>query len=134
MRLLFGRSVTFKWSITLLLSSLTGVILVGLFAYRTTLTEYDRFRSEQAKSTFVSEVTTYYQEHQSWNGREGWLRSLRFGGPDQGGQGGPGGPPPQSFALADSSGTIVLPDGPFRTGRQVPANLLSQGTAIIVND
>src|SRR5947207_3003881 len=131
MRRLLSRSVTFKWSITLLLSSLTGVLLVGLFAYRTTVAEYDRFRSEQAKSTFVTEVTTYYQEHNSWDGLGSWLHSLRFGQPDQGGGQGQGGPPPpQSFALADNGGTIVLPDGPFRQDSQVPASLLKQGTPI----
>ena len=73
------RSLTFKWSVTLLLSSLTGVILVGLFAYRTTQNEYDRLRVEQARSAVVSQLTTYYQTNGSWDGLENWLAVFACG-------------------------------------------------------
>src|SRR5437763_1546482 len=96
------RSLTFKWIATLLLSSLTGVLLVGLFAYRTTLAEYDRFRTEQARSTFMNQLITYYQTKGSWDGLDKWLQ--RDAPPPNEPRSGP----PRFFALADANGVIVL--------------------------
>jgi signal transduction histidine kinase len=111
-------------------TSLVGVILVGLFAYRTTVNEFDRLRVEQAQATFVADVTSYYQSNQSWDGVDTWLRSQM--------------PPPstnagnslplQLCALVDQDNVIIIGSGPFRTGQQVRAQDLEQGTPILVDD
>ena len=44
------RSLAFKWTMTLVITSLLGVILVGIFAYRTTSSAYDQLRSDQARA------------------------------------------------------------------------------------
>src|SRR5689334_25143799 len=76
---------------TLLLTSLVGVLLVGFFAYRTAVTGYDRLRSQQAQTAFVTAASDYYQTHGSWDGVDDWLRANRY--PSSGSQGiaGPGG-------------------------------------------
>lgn len=121
------RSLTLKWLATLLLTSLVGVLLVGLFARQTTLTEFDRLRIDQAETTFVRDVTAYYERFQTWEGLEDGLRDLYpylpLGiRPDA----------PSLFALADSSGRIVLPAGPFRLGQLATAQQLAPGLAVEV--
>src|SRR5574341_764492 len=105
------RSLTLKWMVTLLLTSLVGVVLVGLFAYRTTVSEFDRLRMEQSRDAFVEDVTTYYQNNETWDGLAAWLRETEAlpGEPS-------GHPPPQLYALADAGGVIVFGHGPFEIG------------------
>jgi signal transduction histidine kinase len=123
------RSVAFKWSVTLLLSSLTGVFLVGLFAYRTTLTEYDQLRTDQAKSALIAQLTTYYQTNGSWNGLDDWLRQ----------NGAPSNPPekpapPQFFVVANADGVIVSGNGPFHVGDRAAPFQIEQGIPVMINN
>jgi signal transduction histidine kinase len=121
------RSLTFKWIITLLVTSLVGVVLVGFFAYRTTATEYDRLRVEQSQTAFVDTATTYYETNQTWDGLEAEFRQ----------EGEPHSyddyMPPQLFALADAEGCIAVGHGPFHVGDPATAQELEDGTPIIVN-
>ncbi len=115
------RSLTFKWIAILLVTSLVGVVLVGLFAYRTTVSGYDQLRVDQARTSFVSDVTTYYQEKNSWDGVNEWMRT------NYSGHG------PQLFALANTEGMVVAEGGPFHMGQQISSQQLSDNTAITVN-
>ncbi len=122
------RSLTFKWSVTLLLSSLTVVFLVGLFAFRTTLTEYDQLRTDQAKSALIAQLTTYYQTNGSWNGLDDWLRSNTA----------PSNPPerpapPQFFVVANADGVIVSGGGPFHVGDRAAVSQIEQGIPVVIN-
>ncbi len=119
------RSLAFKWIATLLVTSLIGVALVGLFAYRTTVNEFDRLRVEQAKTTFVEEAAGYYRDYGSWDGLESWLR-MQYPPPDE------GHPPPQLCALADADGVVVVGGGPFHVGESVEQVELAKGTSITV--
>ncbi|MFN8452389.1 MAG: ATP-binding protein [Anaerolineae bacterium] len=124
---MIGRSLALKWIATLLLTSLVGVVLVGLFAYRTTVTEFDRLRLEQAQATFVDEVTTYYQANQTWSGVDAWLRSLTSGA-DQHDRF-----PSQLCALVDADGTVIVDSGPYHVGDQVSAQQSEQGIPIVID-
>jgi len=117
------RSLTFKWMAILLVTSLVGVVLVGLFAYRTTVSGYDQLRVEQARTTFISEVTTYYQDHQGWDGIETWFRTNHVGNANG----------PQLFALADAQGMIVAGGGPFHAGQQMTSDRLGEGAAVTLD-
>ncbi len=121
------RSVAFKWIATLLVTSLAGVALVGLFAYRTTVNEFDRLRVEQAEAAFIEDAITYYQTNGSWDGLDAWLRD-QMPPPDEGDP-----HPPQPCALADENGVVVMGNGPFRIGEQVRVSELEKGTPIIVD-
>lgn len=68
-----SHSLTLKWISTLVLSSLVGVILVGIFAYRTTVSEYDRLRVAQSRDAFIEDIAAYYQTNNSWAGVDTWL-------------------------------------------------------------
>ncbi|KXK16476.1 MAG: hypothetical protein UZ15_CFX003002664, partial [Chloroflexi bacterium OLB15] len=67
------RSITLKWIGTLVLSSLVGVVLIGLFAYRTTVFEYDRLRTVQSRDAFLEDIAQFYMANNSWNGVGDWL-------------------------------------------------------------
>lgn len=126
------RSLAFKWIGTLLLTSLAGVVLVGLFAYRTTSTEYDRLRVEQAQSAFVQDATSYYRSNQNWDGLAASLGEDSE--PDKPPSYGYGyGAPPQIFALADALGIIVVEHGPYHVGDQMSADELAEGVPITVD-
>src|SRR5579871_2314684 len=143
--MMITRSLAFKWIGTLLLTSLVGVVLVGLFAYRTTMTEFDQLRLEQAQAAFVNEATTYYETNQSWTGFEDWLQTQQRssnqnnqgnpgnpGNPGQGGGGG-GGSPFQFCALVNSDNIVVVDAGPYHIGDQLSADQIAQGVAITLN-
>jgi signal transduction histidine kinase len=121
------RSLTFKWMVTLLLTSLVGVVLVGVFAYRTTASEYDRLRVEQSQSAFVENVTEYYQANGNWTGVEAILH--KNDQPETGGRFGP----PQLFALANAQGVVVAECGPFHNGELISSQELASGIAIEVD-
>src|SRR5215813_1552526 len=112
---MIARSLTLKWIATLLLTSLIGVLLVGLFAYRTTVNEFDRLRVEQAQATFVNEAAVYYQTTHSWDGLDSWLHTQdQSQMPDHGDS-----LPLQLCALADANNTVVIGTGPYHVGDKV---------------
>ncbi|HEX2905612.1 MAG TPA: ATP-binding protein [Phototrophicaceae bacterium] len=120
------RSLTFKWLATLLLTSLIGVALIGLLAYRATTTQYDRLRMEQAENFFIDRVMAYYQNHGGWDGLEVWLDQSQISSD-------PGFPLVRLFALANTRGVIVAGFGPFHTNQRLDDNQLADGIPILVN-
>ncbi len=126
---LMRRSLALKWIVTLLITSLVGVVLVGAFAYRTAITEYDRLRVEQGQTSFAERATAYYQENHTWDGFDEWLREA---GKSSGTQGGFF--PVDFFTLADADGLIVWERGPFETGKQASAEMISGGIPITVDN
>lgn len=123
------RSLAFKWTATLIVASLIGIVLAGLFAYRSTITEYDRLRSDQARDLFIQNIITYYEISGTWQGLDEWL-------PDE--------PefddrlnyfrPPEQFALADMTDVIVIGHGPFHVGELVSPSMIEAGTPLMVDD
>jgi len=121
------RSLAFKWIVTLLLTSLVGVVLIGVFAYRTTITEFDRLRMEQAQNAFVDTAVNYYQTHAGWEGFETWLNENSRT---------PGSPQrffPEQFAVADAAGAIVVGHGPFRVGETAASQTITDGIPILMD-
>jgi signal transduction histidine kinase len=121
------RSLAFKWVATLVLTSLVGVALVGVFAYRATITEFDRLRSQQAEDAFIEDMALYYRLNGSWQGIEDLRRQ---GNPPRMGR---GGSPTEMFALVDPSGLVIFGHGAYTTGGSVPSGVLSAGTPILVD-
>lgn len=123
------RSLTFKWIATLFVTSLVGVIFVGLFAYRTTLNEFDRLRVEQAQATFINDVTAYYKTNHSWDGLDRWFRSQMEADSEAEGQF----LPLQLFALVDKDGVVVIGSGPFKIGQRVYGRDKDEGTPVTID-
>jgi len=107
------RSLTAKVTFAFLLVSLTVAALFALFARMATVKEFDRFVLEQMQSDFIKIVSSYYQVQGSWVDIGEILRQETL--------------PPPPFALADQSGYVVIPAGPYRFGARVPAVEMAHG-------
>lgn len=122
------RSLAFKWTVTLLLTSLIGVVLAGMLAYRTTITEFDRLLADQAESRLIANAIAYYRANGTWEGVAGWVYDAADSGPaDSIARR----PPP--FILADASGVIVNGHGDFRVGDSLTPDMLAAGTPILMD-
>lgn len=122
------RSLTFKWVMTLLFSSLIGVALVGGFAYWTTATEFDRFVNETAQQDFIDDVTSYYQQNNGWQGVGEYLRSNddSFDRRHDRNR--------QLFSLLSSDEVVLSESGPFKIGETVPGDFLTSSVELLVDD
>lgn len=120
-------SLTVKWILTLLLSSLIGVALVGLFAYWTTIQEFDRFRTETAEQDFITDVTEYYELQGTLEGIDGYLR---------GNEADPDGRPNFArlmYTLVSNEGVILSGSGPFNRGETLAPELLASAIPLTVD-
>ncbi|MEO8395174.1 MAG: ATP-binding protein [Chloroflexota bacterium] len=125
---MIARSLALKWIATLLLTSLVGVILVGLFAYRTTVNEFDRLRVEQAQNVFVNDVATFYALNGNWDGVEDWLHTLTSSSGKSGIS-----LPLQFCALVDANRTVVIDSGSYHTGQTISDEQLTEGIPVMVD-
>lgn len=128
------RSLTVKLSLAFLAVSLTGAIMVAVFAQQAAVSAFDSFVLEQAQSDFVAQAEAFYQMNQSWAGV-----AEVFHRPDQSPQSPPAGTaqqaalPPNLFVLVDRSGRVILPGGRFRLGDRVPPAELANGIGIAID-
>jgi two-component system sensor histidine kinase BaeS len=139
------RSLTFKLTLAFFLVGLAGVVLVAVFARRTTTAEFDRYVLEQGRDNFIADAAEYYQANGSWAGVAEHFRRPepppQAPPPRPGDTGGPN-PPPQAappqpehpFILVDQGGYVVVPAGGYHVGDHVPATELEQGVAVEVED
>jgi signal transduction histidine kinase len=122
------RSLALKWVVTLLATSLIGVGLVAVFAYRATSNEFDKLRFTQLENEFVSTVSDYYTENGSWGGLDRWLIETNPPPPR------PPNPSPYAiFALVDVDGVVVKSAGHYEIGDQVAASALAEAVPVEVD-
>jgi signal transduction histidine kinase len=150
---IMSNSLTVKLTLAFLTVSLIGVALVAVFSRLITEREFERFRLEQTRSDFITQLTVYYQSHGSWQGIDKAMSQPGpFLRPQEQPEGGlpprplaqPGGgpppqppeggspPPPLRFGLVDRNNVVVLAGGSYRLGEQVPAAALEQGVPVII--
>lgn len=122
------RSLTFKWVMTLLFSSLIGVALVGGFAYWTTATEFDRFVNEAAQQDFIDDVTTYYEQNNGWQGIADYLRTNEdtFDRRHDRSR--------QLFSVLSPDDVVLSASGPFKIGETIPEEFLTTSVELVVDD
>lgn len=100
-------SLAFKWIATLIATSLVGVIAVAVLGSRATVTEYARFRVDQARETFLANAANYFRERGSWDGFQIWLIGSQLPpnipSPDF--------IPPDLFTLIDARGNVIMGQG-----------------------
>lgn len=119
------RSLALKWVVTLLATSLIGVGLVAVFAYRATSNEFDKLRFTQLENEFVSTVSDYYTENGSWGGLDRWLIETNPPPPR------PPNPSPYAmFALVDADGVVVKSAGHYEIGDQIAASALAEAVPV----
>jgi signal transduction histidine kinase len=122
------RSLALKLILAFLAVSLTGTILVALFAGQATASEFGHFMFAQNQAAIVAQLADYYRTHGGWTGVEDALRSggpMGAGGPRGMGQGG-------SVALADATGHVVVSGTGHRIGEQLSEAELAQGVPVEV--
>ncbi len=140
------RSLTARLSLAFLFVSLTGVALVGLIAWRTTVREFDQLVLAQARSSFSADALAYYSDTGSWSGVRGYIEGMLLpapapaaaggdaGRPRTGGQG-PSGPRQRPvFPLVDGDGAVVFPAGGYVVGERVSGADLAQGIPLALED
>jgi len=64
------QSLRFKWSLTLVITSLVGIVLVGLLATQINSSEFQRFRDEEFETTIAEIAGDYFSEFRSFDNIE----------------------------------------------------------------
>jgi len=94
-----NRSLVLKLVLSFLAVSLAGIALIGLLASNVTAHEFVRFVVTQRQDTLAPELSTYYVNHNGWNGVETLIQnSSSESGTD----------PVRPLVLVDSHGNVVF--------------------------
>jgi signal transduction histidine kinase len=116
--------LTAKLILAFLMVSLLATGMIVLFTRISTNSEFNKFVSDRYKADLVEQLTTYYQENQTWEGVEK-LFSRDHDGPSQN--------RPLFFSIADINGNILIEGVDRHTGEKIGADALSAGAKIQVN-
>jgi two-component system, OmpR family, sensor histidine kinase BaeS len=122
------RSLKFKWSLTLVVTSLVGIVLVGLLASQINVSEYQRFRNAEIEATVAESASEFYAEFHTWDGIDNELFGTAFRRfrDDSRRQRTP-------FIIANADGVIVKPSGSYNEGDFASLGDLQNGSPIWVN-
>lgn len=129
------RSISTKLIAAFLSIGIISVAIIFITARWNTRKEFIDFLSDQSQSAIVTSLSTYHEQNGSWEGAEIILfqavnRQPGMGmGPGQG-QGGPRTDMMQPFTLTDPDGYVIISNGRFKTGEQVPSEELELGIPI----
>jgi len=99
--LLPNRSLAIKMVLAFLTVSLTGIALIGLLASNVTAHEFVRFVVTQRQDTLAPALSSYYVNHNGWNGVETVIQS-NGNGTD------PSVDPVRPLVLVDNHGNVVF--------------------------
>jgi len=109
------RSLRFKWGLTLVATSLVGIVLVGILAARVHSSEYHRFRDEEIKRVFVGAALDFYETYRSWDDIEqGLFPRRRYDRHHE---------QESPFVIADANGVIVKAAGAYQKGDMLDGSL-----------
>ena len=122
------RSISTKLILAFLSIGVVSVLIIGVVAVLSTRAEFIRFLSDQTQTNIVNRLSEYHRTYGSWERAESIFTYSNY---DQQ----PGmGPGPhlrrQPFALANASGSIIIPNGPYRRGEILTAAELREGIPI----
>lgn len=147
------RSLSIKLTLAVLIVGLTGAVLVGLFAGRTTRVALSGFALEKSRENFIEDVTDYYRRNGTLEGLREWLgdkakaglpqpagdqpRSLMQPRPNPPKEGHPlqlpPGAPPPPHVLVGTDGRVIV-GGPFyRPNQPLPPARVAAGLPITVD-
>jgi signal transduction histidine kinase len=125
------RSISFKLILAFLSIGIISVAVIFVTATLNTRAEFIRFLTDQTQTDVVTQLSDYYQEYGSWEGVE----SVLHPDGDEPGMGpGPGGPGPNRrfypYTLTTETGWVIVPNGGYKSGEQVPPQDLAKGISI----
>ena len=124
------RSISSKLIIAFLSIGIVSVLVIAFTAVWSTRAEFIRFLTDQTQNDIVSRLAEYHQTYGSWERVES---IFSYGNDPQEQPGmGPGGSYRRKlpFALANASGQIIIPNGPFRRGETLSNTALKEGIQI----
>jgi signal transduction histidine kinase len=124
------RSISSKLILAFLSIGIISVAIIFVTATLNTRSEFIRFLTDQTQSNVVTQLSDYYQQYGSWEGVESVLS------PD-GDEPGPGPGPNRRFypfTLTTETGIVIVPNGRYKGGDQVPQQDLAKGISITKGD
>ena len=141
------RSLSLKLMLAFIAVSLIGAVMASLFARWITEQEFNRLVMEQAQNSFLNEVTTYYQTHNSsWSGVTDYFRQRTQNPqpqPRPANNPNPQPLPPREqdprasaivpIILIDQNSRVIHPVPPYREGDTVPPEKLAQGIPVVID-
>ena len=122
------RSISSKLILAFLSIGVVSVLIIAVTAVWSTRAEFIRFLSDQNQTDIVTRLSDHHRTYGSWERVE----SVFIYGNNQQGPGMGPGPHTrrQPFALANASGRIIIPNGPYHRGEKLSAAALENGIPI----
>ena len=126
------QSLRFKWSLTLVVTSLVGIVLVGILATQINSREYERFRNSEFELNIAAVASEYFSETNTFEGFEDGVLEMASGGRRSRRDNNNRRASP--VAIVDANGVVVDPSDKLQRGDVVSTDDINRGTPIIVND
>lgn len=129
-------SLRIKLTLALLVTGLSGVIIVSIFVQRFTTTEFDNFVVEQSRTDFIANMAAYYEVYGSWDDMQFARGRLPIPPPNP--DFSPDTPPdprafPIQFMLVDATGQTVIPGRGYTPGQTVSDADLQHADPVVVD-
>jgi signal transduction histidine kinase len=125
------KSLRYKWSLTLVITSLVGIVLVGLLATRINTTEYQRFRDQEFGMLLAEVAGEYFAETGHFEDIDGAMLGMahqrKLFDKDRRQS-------PVPFIIVDVAGAVVSPSDAIGRGDVPSQQDVDNGTPIYVDD
>lgn len=127
-------SLRVKLTLALLVTGLSGVIIVTVLVQRFTVTEFDNYVIEQERASFIADMTAYYELYGSWDNMQ--IADGRIPIPPPApdiSRVDSSAPParPIRFILLDQDGVVVVPGKGLAPGQRIPEADLRDADPIV---
>lgn len=125
------RSISSKLILAFLSIGIVSIVILGVIAVLSTRAEFIRFLTDQTRTNVVNRLADYHQTYGSWERAEAIFVYDHHSHMPAMGTGPYMGRPP--FALANESGRVIIPNGPYRRGELLSATELEESFPITEN-
>ena len=129
-------SLRVKLTLALLITGLSGVIIVTVLVQRFTTTEFDNFVVEQDRTNFIADMAAYYEVYGSWDNMQIARGRLPIPPPSPAAfQNIPPDPPasPIRFMLIDQEGQVVIPGKGYAPGQLVSESDRRRADPVVID-
>jgi two-component system sensor histidine kinase BaeS len=117
-----------KLTLAFLFVSLIAIGLATIFIWGRISYEFNRYVADQRQNEFVIAATTYYQNNNSWNGVDTYLRTQNLLPPVTAIN-----PPPQPYILVDVDRAVIVASAPYVAGEKIKKGEIDKGIPVEVN-
>jgi two-component system sensor histidine kinase BaeS len=117
-----------KLTLAFLFVSLIAIGLATIFIWGRISYEFNRYVADQRQNEFVIAATTYYQNNNSWNSVDTYLRTQNLLPPLTAIN-----PPPQPYILVDVNRAVIVASAPYVAGEKIKKGEIDKGIPVEVN-